>query len=132
MTTPHSHRDQDTADLSRDWTGTPATADGRNTPLPIYPQPEDLPRTSRSHLTAAELVFLDDVLARGIPDYDQEPTMSNTDHQLAKGVCESIATTTPRFRPPSRSSGFMREAIGWTLVAGFLLLIVALASAIGG
>lgn len=23
------------------WTGTPATADGRNAPLPIYPQPED-------------------------------------------------------------------------------------------
>lgn len=37
--------EHDNADLWGEgaWTGTPATADGHSAPLPVYPQPADLP-----------------------------------------------------------------------------------------
>lgn len=37
--------EHDNADLWGEgaWTGTPATADGHTAPLPVYPQPADLP-----------------------------------------------------------------------------------------
>lgn len=58
--------------------------------------------------------------------------MRTTNHQLAQAVCESIAHTTPRFRPPSRASQTFRDLVGWVVVIAFLLLIAALLSAMGG
>lgn len=58
--------------------------------------------------------------------------MRTTYHQLAQAVCESIAHTTPRFRPPSRASQTFRDLVGWVVVIAFLLLIAALLSAMGG
>lgn len=58
--------------------------------------------------------------------------MRTHDHQLAEGVCESIAHTTPRFRPPSQSTSLLRELAGWIVVGLLILTAFALLRAIGG
>lgn len=57
--------------------------------------------------------------------------MRSTDHQLAEGVCESIATTTPGFRPPSKATRHMRAAIAWVVAAAFVLFLYALKQGTG-
>lgn len=58
--------------------------------------------------------------------------MRTTDHQLAEGVCESIATTTPRFTPPSRTTSVWRHLVGWIAASIGVLLIVAIVIGLGG
>lgn len=58
--------------------------------------------------------------------------MRTTEHQLAEGVCESIAHTTPNFRPPSRGSGLMRAVIAWVIAIAGLLLLAAVLRALRG
>lgn len=58
--------------------------------------------------------------------------MRNTDHQLAEGVCESIAHTTPRFRPPSRAATLWRQLVFWIIASGAVLMLVAIVVGLGG
>ena len=57
--------------------------------------------------------------------------MPTTDHQLAEGVCESIAHTTPGFRPPSRAMGLMRLLVGWTIATACIVAGATVALVLG-
>jgi hypothetical protein len=58
--------------------------------------------------------------------------MRTTERQLLDGVCESIARTTPNFRPPSRATRTMRVVIAWAVAIVAFLFLAALLRAQGG